>query len=51
MAFWLAPSPAHIEPTWAAEESFMRLFAGSSEIGPFGLPVVPKKYEVNCYHT
>ena len=43
MAFWLTPSPAYIELTWAAERSFLRLFATPSELGPFGLPVVPKK--------
>ena len=45
VAFWLTPSPAYIELTWAAERSFLRLFATPSELGPFGLPVVPKK---NC---
>ena len=32
VAFWLAPSPAYIEPTWAAEESFLRLFAGLAKL-------------------
>ena len=43
MAFWLTPSAAYIELTWAVERSFLRLFATASEFGPFGLPVVPKK--------
>ena len=32
VAFWLSPSPAYIEPAWAAEGSFMRLFAGLAKL-------------------
>ena len=46
VVIWLTPSPAYIEPPWAAKRSFMRLFATPSEFGPFGFPVVPKKCEV-----
>ena len=31
VTFWLTPSPAYIEPLWAAEESSLRLFAIPSE--------------------
>ena len=46
MAFWLTPSPAYIEPTWAVERSFLRLFATPSEFGLFGFPVVPKNVKL-----
>ena len=47
VVIWLTPSPAYIEPPWAAERSFLRLFATPSEFGPFGFPVVPKNVKLH----
>ena len=47
VVIWLTPSPAYIEPPWATERSFLRLFATPSEFGPFGFPVVPKNVKLH----
>ena len=47
VVIWLTPSPAYIEPPWAAERSLLRLFATPSEFGPFGFPVVPKNVKLH----
>ena len=47
VVIWLTPSPAYIEPPWAAERLFLRLFATPNQFGPFGFPVVPKNVKLH----
>ena len=47
VVIWLTPSRAYIEPPWAAERSFLRLFATPSEFSPFGFPIVPKNVKLH----
>ena len=46
VAFWLTPSPTYIEPTWSAEGSFLRLFAGLANLACWH-SCIPKILKLN----